>query len=241
MIRRVVVDVEGTTTAMDFVKVTLYDHARRALPSFVEARAEDPAVREILDATKALAGDARDARDAHDASMTDRQAVEALLRWINEDRKAPPLKALQGLIWEQGYRDGAYRAHVYPDVPEALRRWKASGLGLAVFSSGSVLAQRLLFAHTTHGDLTPLFDGYFDTSTGSKSDPASYARIAAALGAAPAEVLFLSDIAAELDAAAAAGMARIAIAREGAPPVAGHPTAASFDAIAIDGNAARVR
>lgn len=232
MIRRVVVDVEGTTTAMDFVKVTLYDHARRALPSFVEARAEDPAVREILEATKALAGD---------ASMTDRQAVEALLRWIDEDRKAPPLKALQGLIWEQGYRDGAYGAHVYPDVPEALRRWKASGLGLAVFSSGSVLAQRLLFAHTTHGDLTPLFDGYFDTSTGPKSDPASYARIAEALGAAPAEVLFLSDIAAELDAAAAAGMARIAIAREGAPPVAGHPTATSFDAIEIDGDAARVR
>lgn len=230
MIRHVVTDIEGTTTAIAFVKETLFDHARRALPSFVAARAADPAVREALSAAKALAGD---------PAMPDSAAVEALLRWIDEDRKAQPLKALQGLIWEQGYREGAYRAHLYPDVPGALRRWKARGLGLSVFSSGSVLAQQLLFAHTTAGDLTPLFDRYFDTTTGPKMEAASYAKIAAALGAAPAEVLFLSDVAAELDAASAAGMARVGLAREGAATTAGHTWVDSFDAIAIDGDAAR--
>jgi enolase-phosphatase E1 len=225
MIRHVVTDIEGTTTAISFVKVTLFDHARRALPSFVAARAGEPAVREALDAAKALAGD---------PAMSDGAAVAALLRWIDEDRKATPLKALQGMIWEDGYRSGAYRAHLYPDVAGALRRWKARGLGLSVFSSGSVLAQKLLFAHTTEGDLTPLFDRYFDTTTGPKAEPGSYEKIAEALGAAPAEVLFLSDVGAELDAAAAAGLARVAIAREGAPPPSGHPAATSFDEIEID-------
>jgi enolase-phosphatase E1 len=230
--KAIVTDIEGTTSSIAFVKEVLFPHARAHLPGFVRRRAGRPDVAALLDETRALAGDAR---------LDVEGAIGVLLGWIDEDRKAPPLKALQGLIWEEGYREGAYRAHVYPDVPGALRRWKERGLGLAVFSSGSVLAQRLLFAHTSEGDLTPLFDRYFDTTTGPKMDPASYAAITAALGAAPAEVLFLSDVAAELDAAAAAGMARVGLAREGAATPAGHVWVESFDAIAIDDDGARAR
>lgn len=232
MIRHIVTDIEGTTTAISFVKETLFGHARRALPGFIAAHAGEPAVREALAAAKALAGD---------PGMSDEAAAAALLRWIDEDRKATPLKALQGLIWEEGYRTGAYRAHLYPDVAPALRRWRARGLGLSVFSSGSAPAQRLLFAHTEEGDLTPLFDHYFDTTTGPKQDAASYSAIAASLGAAPGEVLFLSDAGAELDAAAAAGLRRIGLARDGAPAPAGHPVARSFEEIEMDAEGARVR
>lgn len=224
VITAIVTDIEGTTSSLSFVKDVLFPYARRRLAAFVGQHADDPAVRAQINATAEATG----------RPLTDTEAIAQLLQWIDEDRKVTPLKALQGMIWEDGYRSGAYRAHLYPDVAGALRRWKARGLGLSVFSSGSVLAQKLLFAHTTEGDLTPLFDRYFDTTTGPKAEPGSYEKIAEALGAAPAEVLFLSDVGAELDAAAAAGLARVAIAREGAPPPSGHPAATSFDEIEID-------
>jgi enolase-phosphatase E1 len=232
LIRHIVTDIEGTTTSMSFVKVTLYDHARRALPAFIEAHAADPEVRAAL-------GEARDLLAS--PQLDDGAVVQALLRWIDEDRKARPLKALQGLLWAEGYRQGAYRAHVYPDVLPALRGWRAMGLRLSVFSSGSILAQKLLYAHTEAGDLTPLFDKYFDTTTGPKNDPASYTAIAEALGAAPREVLFLSDASAELDAAERAGLWRIGLAREGATVEGAHPVARSFDEIVIDENRVEVR
>ncbi|MDI1481368.1 acireductone synthase [Polyangium sp. y55x31] len=231
MVKRIVTDIEGTTTSISFVTNTLFVHARRALPSFVRTHAGEARVAVALDAARAEAGD---------PGLSDEAVITLWLRWIDEDRKATSLKAIQGMIWEEGYHAGAYRSHVYPDVPGALARWKARGLGIAVFSSGSVLAQKLLFAHTIEGDLSGFFDAWFDTTTGKKADPASYARIAAALEVQPHEVLFLSDVKAELDAARAAGLLRVALVRYGAPPIEGHPTARTFDDIVIEGDAVLV-
>jgi enolase-phosphatase E1 len=151
---------------------------------------------------------------------------------MDRDRKSTALKSLQGRIWEEGYRAGQLRGQVYPDVPRAFARWRAQGRDLAIFSSGSVLAQRLLFSGSEAGDLTQAIRAFFDTTTGAKSDPESYRKIAAALGQAPAAVLFLSDVTAELDAARGAGMATRLCVREGnAPEAADHPVVRTFDGV----------
>jgi enolase-phosphatase E1 len=142
---------------------------------------------------------------------------------MDRDRKSTALKSLQGRIWESGYRSGALRSHLYADVRPALERWRSEGKRVAIFSSGSVLAQRLLFAHTPEGDLTPMIDAFFDTTTGPKREAESYRRIAAALGMPPVGVLFVSDVAAELDAARAAGLKTALCVREGEAPPPGHP------------------
>ena len=163
-------------------------------------------------------------REAGDPALTQEAVIEQLLAWIDQDSKITPLKALQGMIWEHGYRSGDFQGHVYADAARALRDWHARGIALYVYSSGSVQAQKLLFAHTGFGDLTPLFEGYFDTNVGGKLDAGSYRAIAASIGVAPAEMLFLSDVRAELDAAAAAGCRTMWLVREGAPdPRAAHP------------------
>lgn len=137
-----------------------------------------------------------------------------LLAWMDADAKVTELKDIQGSIWGDGYAAGELRGHVYPDAAEALRRWHAEGLTLAVFSSGSVPAQKLIFGYSDQGDLAPLFSGWFDTTTGPKREAMSYVLIADALGISPADILFLSDIAAETDAAKAAGMQALLIDRE---------------------------
>ena len=195
--RAIVTDIEGTTTSIAFVKEVLFPFARRHLPAFVKAHAEEPEVRACLDGARDLAGD---------PSLSVDGVIAALIGWIDEDRKATPLKTLQGLIWADGYASGELKSHVYDDAAERLRAWHAAGHALFVFSSGSVAAQRLLFGHTSHGDLTGCFSGWFDTTTGPKLQADSYAKIAAAIGRAPGEILFLSDHAGELDAAAAAGL-----------------------------------
>jgi enolase-phosphatase E1 len=157
--------------------------------------------------------------------------------WIAEDRKATPLKTLQGLIWAEGYAETGLLGHVYPDVPPVLRAWRESGIELYVYSSGSVTAQKVLFAHTFAGDLTPLFSGYFDTTTGPKREAASYAEIAAATGFRPAEIVFLSDIEEELDAARAAGLRTARLLRPDDTPsgaTTAHPGYADFPALAAD-------
>jgi enolase-phosphatase E1 len=175
-----------------------------------------------------------DARSLAGRDLDDAELAAELRAWIDRDSKATPLKALQGLIWEEGYRRGAFSGHVYPDAARRLRAWKDLGIALYVYSSGSVHAQRLLFAHTGEGDLTPLFSGYFDTTVGHKREPASYRAIAAAIGLAPGEILFLSDIHEELDAARAAGMQTAWLVREGAlDPDAEHPQARDFEGIAV--------
>lgn len=195
--RAILTDIEGTTSSIAFVKEVLFPFARERLPGFVAAHAGDAEVRACLDGARAEAGD---------PSLSTEGVIALFLRWIDEDRKATPLKTLQGLIWAEGYRSGELKGHVHDDAAECLRRWHAAGHRLFVFSSGSVAAQKLLFGHTRHGDLTPLFSGWFDTTTGPKLKDSSYSKIAAVIGRAPGDVLFLSDHTGELDAAAAAGV-----------------------------------
>jgi enolase-phosphatase E1 len=228
VIRAILTDIEGTTTSLAFVKDVLFPYARRHLAVFVHTRAADPRVRALLEETAALAGQ----------PLNDPAAVARLLEWSDADVKAPPLKALQGLIWEAGYAEGAFTGHVYPDAARRLRAWHAAGLALYVFSSGSVRAQELLFAHSDAGDLTGLFGGHFDTRVGPKGEAASYRAIAGRIGLPPAEILFLSDVGAELDAAGAAGMATCQLVRPGTEPVPGHPHAADFDAVPLGGGGA---
>ncbi len=203
----VVTDIEGTTTPISFVARILFPHARRRLPGFVREHRNDPAVRDALADVRRLA----DAPNLDEAGV-----IATLLGWIDEDRKATPLKDLQGLIWQEGYAAGDFRGELYADVGPALRRWHGAGQQLYVYSSGSVAAQRLLFGHSDQGDLTPVFSGYFDTRIGSKVEAPSYARIAAEIAAPPGSILFLSDSERELDAAIAAGFKVIRLARDGA-------------------------
>jgi enolase-phosphatase E1 len=224
-IEAIVTDIEGTTSAIAFVHNVLFPYARANLTGFAAAHGHESAVRAALDAAK---------REAGEPAMSDAAVVAALLRWIDEDRKATPLKALQGMIWAEGYRTGAFQGHVYDDAADALRRWHAAGKKLYVYSSGSVAAQKLIFGHTKFGDLTPLFSGYFDTTTGPKKDPASYRRIAEALGLPASRVLFLSDSTDEIAAARAAGLRTVQLRRPGEAQAKGEGAeAASFAEVAV--------
>lgn len=224
MIRAVVTDIEGTTSSLSFVKDVLFPYARDRLPGYVRAHAEEPEVARLLDAVRDEAGD---------RGLSVEQCIGQLQHWIDEDAKVTPLKSLQGLVWEAGYRQGDFRGHVYPDAVEVLRRWHAAGLGLYVYSSGSVQAQKLLFGHTEYGDLTGLFQGFFDTQTGGKKEGSSYRRIAEAIGYS--ELLFLSDDVRELNAAEGAGWRAVQLVRPGeAQPPGAHPTAEDFYGIDLE-------
>lgn len=215
----ILTDIEGTTSSISFVKDVLFPYSRRHLASFVTAHAHHPEVAALLEETRRLT----------DSFGADLDAVIAtLVAWLDADRKAPPLKALQGMIWEEGYRHGEFRGHVYPDAVAALRRWHAAGIAVFVYSSGSVAAQKLLFAHTEVGDLTPLFAGYFDTRVGAKVEASSYRAISDSVAVPPADMVFLSDSPAELAAAASAGMAPIQLSRGGPPPDSAYRTVSSF-------------
>lgn len=215
-VRAILTDIEGTTSAIAFVKDTLFPFAEAALDDFLDAHAADPAVAAIL------------------AEIPGPDPRATLRRWMAEDAKATPLKALQGMIWRAGFEDGRIRGHLWPDVPACLRAWAQSGLTLAVYSSGSAEAQRLLFRYSAAGDLEPLFAGFFDTTTGPKRAAASYAAIAAHLGLNEREILFLSDVAEELDAAAAAGLLTCQLVRaaDGTEPSRRHVEAPDFPAVA---------
>jgi enolase-phosphatase E1 len=231
----VVVDIEGTTTPISFVYDVLFPYARTHLADFLARRREEPEVREDVRVLRAEHAAERPADDPPPWPEADESVATAAryLRWLmDRDRKSTGLKALQGRAWEEGFRGGALRSEVYDDVPPAFRRWHAQGRGPWIFSSGSVLAQKLLFGHTRQGDLTPLIAGYFDTKTGPKREPSTYPRIAAEIGSAPERILFVSDVPAELDAARAAGL-RTALCVRGdeAPPAGSHPVVRSFAAI----------
>lgn len=223
MIAAILTDIEGTTTALSFVKDVLFPYARTHLAEFVQAHGDNIEVRRILDEVSANCG----------TQLDDRQATAQLICWIDEDRKATPLKSLQGLIWESGYRNGDFCGHVYADAVRKLREWRDSGITLHIFSSGSVQAQKLLFGHTEYGDLTPLFSGYFDTITGPKLESDSYRTIAGEMGFAAPEILFLSDSRAELDAAHEAGMKTCLLARDGLVSDSAHPQTKDFDGISF--------
>jgi enolase-phosphatase E1 len=215
-VRAILTDIEGTTSAIAFVKDTLFPFAAANLDAFLDARAADPQVAAIL------------------AEIPGPDPRATLRQWMAEDAKATPLKTLQGMIWRAGFEDGRLRGHLWPDVAACLRAWAQSGLTLAVYSSGSEEAQRLLFRHSAAGNLEPLFAGFFDTRTGPKRDAASYRTIAQKLDADAQETLFLSDVAEELDAAAAAGLLTCQLIRpaDGTRPAHRHAEAPDFPAVA---------
>jgi enolase-phosphatase E1 len=220
-IRAVLLDIEGTTTPISFVHDVLFSYARLHVRDFLTDNLNSPEV------TKDLAN----LQQEHDVdqrqglgppplvSVTRAAQIDSLVAYINwlmdQDRKSPGLKSLQGKIWREGYGNGTLKAEVFVDVPPAFERWRRAGLSINIFSSGSRLAQQLLFAHTDSGDLSRFIDNYFDTTVGSKQDSTSYRRIAEVLCLRASEILFVSDIAAELDAAGAAGMHPLLIVRPG--------------------------
>ena len=215
-VRGVVLDIEGTTTPVSFVYDVLFPYAREHVASFVTAHAGQT----VLNEPVRLLGQEWEEDVARNSNPPPRNAstqwVTEYARWLmQQDRKSPGLKLLQGLIWEGGYADGSLRGEVYPDVPPALARWRDAGLVIAIYSSGSVLAQRLLFSTTAYGDLTRFIGQYFDTGVGSKREVESYQRIAAAMALPPAKLLFASDVMAELEAARDAGMQVVHCVRDG--------------------------
>ena len=211
-IQAILLDIEGTTTPIDFVFRTLFPFARQRLQQFLLKHGSEPSIRNDIDAlrTQHRADEAlqlnppRWVEDTPAAELTSAAAYGAWL--IDRDSKCSALKSLQGKIWQEGYRGGELRGEVYPDVPVALARWSRQGKIICIFSSGSVLAQKLLFGSTAAGDLTGFLRAYFDTTTGLKNAPESYVRIAEALALEPRNFLFISDVAKELDAARDAGV-----------------------------------
>jgi enolase-phosphatase E1 len=210
----ILTDIEGTTTPIRFVQTVLFPYARARLPQFC-ARPHA-----LLDEVA--------------AKNPGRPVFETLLGWMDADAKVTALKTIQGLIWAEGYAAGELIGDLYADVPPALRRWSKAGLRLYVYSSGSEASQKMLFGHSREGDLTPLFQGFFDTKVGAKREAASYQAICRGANVAVAECLFLSDIEAELDAAAAAGLQTCQLVRPQDATVASsrHQTAGDFDAVA---------
>lgn len=223
-VHAIVTDIEGTTTDINFVHKVLFPYAHAKLPNFLRTNADTPAVAEQIDAVRSEMG-------APDATLE--AVIAQLLHWIETDQKVTPLKALQGMVWADGYQRGDFKGHLYSDVAPALRQWKDLGKALYVYSSGSVQAQKLLFGYSDAGDLTPLFSGYFDTHIGHKREATAYQRIVAELDLPPAAVLFLSDVIEELDAAKQAGMQTLQLVREGTQPGNTHACVTRFDEIAL--------
>jgi len=215
----VLVDIEGTISSLAYVNTVLYGYARARIPAHVAAHRGDPVVEAILADTAARA--------------PGRDPVETLIAWQDADLKVPPLKTLQGLIWEHGYREGAFQGHIYPDALAALHRFRAAGLPVFIFSSGSVKAQVEFFRHAEAGDLRALFDGHFDTDVGAKVDPASYRAIAGRIGAPTGRIVFFTDNPRELEAATAAGLQVVHVVKDGTATDPRFPEIADFGTVEV--------
>ena len=222
MIRAIVTDIEGTTSDIRFVHNVLFPYAREKLPAFIQNNRQQPEVAQALDDLRVETG----SPDATPEALT-----EVLLEFMDEDRKSTSLKALQGMIWREGYLNGSFTGHLYADVLPALKRWHEQGVALYVYSSGSVAAQKLLFGYSDAGDITELFSGYFDTHSGAKRETDSYRNIAAQIARPAAELLFLSDIHQELDAAREAGWNTLQLIRGEADTESRHRQVSGFDQI----------
>ena len=214
--KAVLCDIEGTTTSLSFVHDVLFPLSRKEIDAFVRKNWTDPELQPIF---------------AQLNKPSPEEAVRLLQNWIDADKKEGILKQIQGKIWKTAFETGQIRAHVYPDVPKNWEKWKRSKVRIYIFSSGSVEAQKLLFHYSEAGDLTRWIDGYFDTTMGSKKEAGSYRKIAGVTQLRPEQILFLSDIEAELDAARSAGMQTIQLIRENAKPGISHPAARTFDEI----------
>lgn len=235
MIRVILLDIEGTTTPIAFVHEVLFQYARDHAKEFLANNFDKDDVR--ADIARLHEEHAADVSNGHQppALSDDIESLVAYVEWlIARDRKSTGLKSLQGKIWRQGYTDGSLKSQVYADVGPAFARWRAKGWTISIFSSGSVLAQQLLFAHTEAGDLTEFISDYFDTNVGKKGEAESYRKIAEALNAPASEILFVSDVVAELDAANEAGMPALLSIRSGNPPQEGaerYSSIYSFDSV----------
>ena len=196
MIKAIVTDIEGTTSSLSFVKDVLFPYARQHMPAFIRAHQHDAEVKVLLDDVRHLVALADDVEGL----------IAQLIVWIDQDQKVTPLKSLQGLIWQHGYQQGDFKGHVYADAYQQLQAWWQQGIALYVYSSGSVQAQKLLFGFSEFGDLTPLFSGYFDTHIGGKKEATSYTKIVEQIQLPAEQVLFLSDIEDELNAAQQVGL-----------------------------------
>jgi enolase-phosphatase E1 len=223
MLRGILLDIEGTTTPISFVYDVLFPFARRHVPEYLK-HADLTGLKREYD---------EDVRKGANPPPWSAEPVAYIYWLMDQDRKSTALKNIQGKIWLQGYEKGELRGEVFPDVPGALERWRRNGIDVRIFSSGSILAQRLLFSSTAAGDLTTLLRGYFDTTTGPKNDPASYVTIANSFDVPPSEVLFISDVTRELDAAREAGMQTALCVRPGNPaqPTHTHCSITTFDNI----------
>ncbi|AOR64213.1 acireductone synthase [Pectobacterium wasabiae] len=222
MITAIVTDIEGTTSDIRFVHSVLFPYARERLADTVRQFGSDPEIAQALNALRQELGQP----DADSDTL-----ITALNQFMDEDRKSTALKQLQGIIWRAGYRNGDFQGHLYPEVAEQLAAWQQQGLRLYVYSSGSVEAQQLLFGYSNAGDLRPLFSDYFDTRVGAKRETDSYRTIAQAIGLPTEQLLFLSDIRQELDAAQEAGWHTCQLIRDDADNVSRHRQVARFDQI----------
>lgn len=242
LIRGVLLDIEGTTTPISFVHEVLFSYARANLKNYLTAHIDSSETRaDLARLSKENSADLAAKLNPPTLVNAPRDAliesVVAYVNWlIDRDRKSTALKEMQGKIWKQGYLDGNLKAELFDDVPGAFKRWRTAGLSINIFSSGSVLAQQLLFGHTRAGDVSDFIDNYFDTTTGSKTEVESYRLIALSLRLTPREILFISDVVAELDAASAAGMQTLLCLRPGNAPVHDgekHRSANDFDGLLI--------
>ena len=226
MIRFILTDIEGTTTSISFVHEVLFPYAAKHLRAYVEENQEREEVEGILEGVAATLK-----TEAGIENPDLKTLIDTLLHWIETDRKHTSLKELQGQLWKKGYENGDFLSHVYADVPGALNRWFDAGIWMGVYSSGSVEAQKLLYKNTIAGDLSWYFSFHFDTRIGHKREVESYQKIVKEIRLWAGDVLFLSDVPEELDAAQAAGLQVTQLLRPGIPPSDRHPGVSSFDEI----------
>jgi enolase-phosphatase E1 len=219
VIKAILTDIEGTITRISFVKDVLFPYAAKHLPDFVREHQNNAQVKAQIEAVK---------QELKDPNADIDTVISALLSWIAEDKKITPLKQLQGLVWQFGYENGDFTGHLYDDAYQFLTQQKASGRQLYVYSSGSVKAQQLLFAHSDFGDIRELFSDFFDTQVGAKQDPDAYQTILAKLPYSAEEILFLSDVVAELDAAKKVGIKTLQLFRDGQVTSNAHPIVNDF-------------
>lgn len=224
MIQAIVTDIEGTTSSLTFVKEVLFPYARKHIPDFIRTNCHNLEIKSILDAARLEAG----------LNLTDEQLIDVFINWLDQDQKITPLKALQGLIWKAGYENADFTGHIYEDAARCLKQFNKQGYALYVYSSGSVQAQKLLFANSEFGDLTKVFSGYFDTLIGGKKEVHSYFKIANKINIPAEQILFLSDIKEELDAARTAGFETYWLVRDKTPNLtAEHRQISDFDQISF--------
>lgn len=221
----ILTDIEGTTTSISFVHDELFPYSKERMSEFLKQNSQKPEIIKCIDQVKETV------LNEQNKILTNAEVSEQLIEWINLDRKHPALKELQGLVWEKGYESGEIKGHVYEDVMPALKKWKDNGITLAIYSSGSVKAQKLLFQYSTKGNLLSYFSHQFDTAVGNKREALSYKKIASELNCLASDILFLSDIKEELDAASEAGMQTIQLVRDEQVITGNHPKAKNFSSI----------